>query len=188
MSKRKPDTILPQNEAAVMVMLTGPWDLVALKLQESAGHGKMMFWCLGCRCLHLESTPMSPNEINAIQPRPQVGELPNGGKAITQSIQLNFNASKDWKKSWWKLKWIQMIYCITILWDSWRMSESYTYGSHVLIVFCTSQVKEKRVKCTFIMFARSRRMGVMAMGHDTSAFEMRHDGSLQICSPPPSCN
>ena len=31
---------------------------------------------------------MSPKEINAIQPRPQVGELPNGGKAITQSIQL----------------------------------------------------------------------------------------------------
>lgn len=43
----------PQNEAAVMVMLTGPWDLVALKLQESAGHGKIMFWCLSCRCLHL---------------------------------------------------------------------------------------------------------------------------------------
>ena len=51
--------------------------------------------------------PMSPKEINAIQPRPQVGELPNGGKAKAQSIQLkNFNASKDWKKSWWKLKWI----------------------------------------------------------------------------------
>lgn len=126
MSKWKPDTILPQNEAAVMVMLTGPWDLVALKLQESAGHGKMMFWCLGCRCLHLESTQQLRNDIQWVRKKSMPSNLGlksanfpmvarRKPRVYSWRISTHPRIGKRVGGNLNEFKWY-----ITILWNSWR--------------------------------------------------------------------